>query len=179
MAESTDARSLRLRPASGSPVQVPGVLVPFLERATTAIAGTRDAHGIPHVHRISSWRLSADRRVMTCSVGRSFEPHLVESLQDNGWFTVTIEEIGPHETYQFKGRYLEHGPSDDEDREAHERLTERFTRVVTSHFDMSEDACRAHHEEPSLAVRFEILEIYVQTPGPGAGRRLVPPENVS
>ena len=29
--------------------------------------------------------------------------------------------------------------------------------------------------KPSLAVEFEVLEIYLQTPGPGAGSRLIPP----
>ncbi|MBM2823880.1 MAG: hypothetical protein HW413_2626, partial [Thermoleophilia bacterium] len=28
---------------------------------------------------------------------------------------------------------------------------------------------------PGLAVEFEVFEIYLQTPGPGAGTRLVPP----
>jgi hypothetical protein len=30
--------------------------------------------------------------------------------------------------------------------------------------------------EPALAVEFDVREIYDQTPGPGAGRRLVPAE---
>ena len=28
---------------------------------------------------------------------------------------------------------------------------------------------------PALAVEFEVSEIFVQTPGPGAGARIVPP----
>ena len=35
---------------------------------------------------------------------------------------------------------------------------------------------RAFIQKPSLAVEFEVLEIYVQTPGPGAGALLPPAE---
>jgi len=176
MERSTGSSGEMQAQASGPAVRVPGILIHFLERATVAVAGTRDAQRIPHMHRVSAWRLGADQQTMTCCVAAAFEPHLLESLQDNGWFTVTIEEIGPHETYQFKGRYLDWRPCNDEDLEAHRRLVERFTRVVASLYGISEAACRAHVHEPRIAIRFEILEIYLQTPGPGAGRRLVPPE---
>ena len=37
-------------------------------------------------------------------------------------------------------------------------------------------ALRAFVQSPVLAVDVEVREIYVQTPGPGAGARLVPGE---
>jgi hypothetical protein len=33
----------------------------------------------------------------------------------------------------------------------------------------------AFTSKPVVAVEFEVSEIYVQTPGPGAGARIVPP----
>jgi hypothetical protein len=41
--------------------------------------------------------------------------------------------------------------------------------------DAPEEALNAFIAKPSLAVEFEVLEIYLQTPGPGAGSRLIPP----
>jgi hypothetical protein len=38
-----------------------------------------------------------------------------------------------------------------------------------------EDVLKRFVSPPSLAVDFEVLEIFLQTPGPGAGTRLVPP----
>jgi hypothetical protein len=41
--------------------------------------------------------------------------------------------------------------------------------------DRPEHILSAFVSPPSMAVDFEVLEIYLQTPGPGAGTRLVPP----
>jgi hypothetical protein len=40
---------------------------------------------------------------------------------------------------------------------------------------VAEDVLNAFVSNPSLAVEFEVLEVYLQTPGPGAGTRLAPP----
>jgi hypothetical protein len=157
---------------------IPGVLLDFLERASCAIAGTRTADLVPHLHRVSGWRVGPDRRTITCLVAEGFTTHLLDSLADNGEFTVTIEEIGPHETYQFKGRFLDaRAPDDDEDRHAFERARDRYVRTVTRLFGFPEDQCLRYFRRPELAVRFEVREIFLQTPGPGAGKRLVPQED--
>ena len=38
-----------------------------------------------------------------------------------------------------------------------------------------EEPLKASIPQPSLAVEFEVDEVFLQTPGPGAGTRLVPP----
>lgn len=41
--------------------------------------------------------------------------------------------------------------------------------------DRPEHVLKAFVSPAVLAVEFEVLEIYLQTPGPGAGSRIVPP----
>lgn len=158
-------------------VEIPGIILDFLNRATIGVAGTRDLHLVPHVHRVSGWRVEPDREVLVCSITAAFTPHLMESVEDNGQFSLTIEEIGPHEAYQFKGRFVDAQPCVEADRHAAERVRERFVKVVSPMFGMSPESCRTFCMSPDLAVRFRVQEIYVQTPGPGAGRRLVPRED--
>ena len=148
----------------------------FLNRATVGVVGTRDRDRVPHVHKVSGWRVEPDGEVIACSIPAAFTPHLMESLEDNGQFALTVEEIGPHETYQFKGVFLDAQPSTAADRQAADRQRERFARVVSAHMGVSEAAARAFGQDPDITVRFRVQEIYVQTPGPGAGRRLVPRE---
>ena len=57
-------------------------------------------------------------------------------------------------------------PCSEEDREIHRSLADRFARVVSTHRGISEAACRAYVRKPEIAVRFEIHEVYLQTPGP-------------
>jgi len=156
---------------------IPGRIVRFLDRANVSHAGTRDRNLVPHGHRVSGWRLGSDGRTLTVLLPDGARPHLIESLEDNGQFAVTVEEYPAHETYQFKGRYVRHRPAGDEDIEVVERLRERFVNSVIQLFgEAAAGPLRAFSQRPSLAVEFVVEEIYVQTPGPGAGARLFPAE---
>ena len=48
--------------------------------------------------------------------------------------------------------------------------------LASALFGLSEDHCRAFISPPSVIVRFTVREIFLQTPGPGAGHRVFPPE---
>jgi len=155
---------------------IPEKFVRFLEqRANVAFAGTRDHEHVPHGHRVCGWRVDADQRTLTALIPEPFTPHLVESLEDNGQFALTVEQFPSHETYQFKGRYLRHRPVQHDDVEVVNRVRERFVKSIRPIFtDVPEPALKAFTPGPSLAVEFEVLEIYLQTPGPGAGARVIP-----
>lgn len=156
---------------------IPGKIVRFLERANASAAGTRDRNLVPHGHRVSGWRLGVDGRTLIVLMPEGARRHLIESLEDNGQFSVTVEEYPAHETYQFKGRYVSHRPADREDVEIANRTRERFFSSIIQLFgDAASVPVRAFVQPPSIAVEFEVHEIYVQTPGPGAGARLFPPE---
>jgi hypothetical protein len=157
-------------------VQVPGIIARFLNRATVGVVGTRDAKLVPHVHRVSGWRVEPDGETIACSIPEVFVPGLLESLRDNGEVALTIEEIGPHETYQFKGTFLDAGPCTPADLKAFEGVRDRFAAVVGAFYRLPDTVTKANTRPPSLVVRFRVREIFLQTPGPGAGRRIAPPE---
>jgi hypothetical protein len=156
---------------------IPGRIVRFLEQyANVAFAGTRDRDLVPYGHRVSGWHVGADGHTLTALVAEHFTEHLVESLQDNGELALTIEEFPSHETYQFKGRYLSHRPVQAEDIRAVGRIRERFLKSMRQIYaDAPDRVLNAFVLAPALAVEFDVHEVYLQTPGPGAGARLVPP----
>jgi hypothetical protein len=155
---------------------IPGKIVRFLDQyANIAFAGTRDRHLAPCGHRVSGWRLGDDGRTLTMLVAEPIE-RLIEALEDNGQIALTIEEFPSHETYQFKGRYVRRRPLEPGDVEIAERVRDRFMRALQPVYgDMALGTSRAFMVKPCLAVEFEVREVYVQTPGPGAAARLVPP----
>ena len=158
---------------------IPGKIVRFLERANVAFAGTRDSNLIPHGHRVSGWSVGDDARTLTALIAEVSRRHLLEALLDNGQFSMTIEEYPAHEAYQFKGRYLRHRPVRPSDIEAVDRNRERFWQALRPFYPPeAELPIRAFVPEPGVAVEFEVREIFVQTPGPGAGTRLAPAEPV-
>jgi hypothetical protein len=155
---------------------IPARLVKFLEEhANVAMAGTRDRDLVPYGHRVSGWRVGADARTVTALISKRFTDRLVESLEDNRELALTVEEYPSHETYQLKGRYLRHRPLEPEDLEAIERIRGRFAKSLRSIYPEAPEAIlKAFTLMPQLAVEFEVAEIYLQTPGPRAGSRLVP-----
>jgi hypothetical protein len=156
---------------------IPGKIVRFLENANVAFAGTRDSRLVPHGHRVSGWLVGSDGRTITALIAEMSRPHLLEALLDNGQISMTTEQYPSHEAYQFKGRYLRHRPVGPADVEAVDRTRERFMRVARSFYPPeAEHAFQAFTPEPGIAIEFEVREIFVQTPGPGAGARLFPAE---
>jgi hypothetical protein len=156
---------------------IPGMILNFLQdRGAIAVSGTRDAHRVPHAHYVSGWEVEPDQQTIRCSINRVYLDDLFSSLEDNRQFSLTVEQIGTHETYQFKGNYAGQADPNDADFAAHQRITERFAKAVSALFGLSERDCRAFISSPSVIVRFTVREIFLQTPGPGAGRRVSPPE---
>jgi hypothetical protein len=158
-------------------VLIPGKIAQFLEqRANVAFAGTRNRDLVPFGHRVSGWSIGPDGRTVTVLVAEPSTSGLVESLQENGRIAVTIEEFPSHETYQFKGRYVRHRPVQREDIDIVDGVRVRFIKSMRTVFPAApDDIVAAFIQKPGLAVEFEVFEIFVQTPGPGAGKRLVPP----
>ncbi len=155
---------------------IPGKILRFLEtRANIATAATRDRELVPHGHRVVGWRVGPDQETLTCLIPALFTTHLLEDLEDNGHFAVTIEEIPTHETYQLKGRYLRHRKAAGEDMVANARMRERFVAgLQVLRAEAPAAILGAFILEPTIALDIQVSEIYLQTPGPGAGTLLAP-----
>jgi hypothetical protein len=154
---------------------LPGVLVQFLDRASVAVACTRDRELVPRVHHVSGWQIDADLKSIWCFIAKEFSPGLQESLDDNRHFALTVEHIGPHETYQFKGRLLSMRPSTEEDRAVVARCRGRFASALMGlnpKLKGKSATLERYILDPGVAVRFSVREVYLQTPGPGAGTML-------
>ena len=158
-------------------IVIPGKILRFLEQyANVAFAGTRDRDLVPYGNRVCGWRVGDDQRTMTVLFPDEFTHKLLESLQHNGELAVTVEEFPSHETYQFKGRYLRHRAAEHGDVEIVDRIRRRFVKSTRPIFmNPPEEVLNAFVSPPVLAVEFEVAEVYLQTPGPGAGTRLIPP----
>jgi hypothetical protein len=157
---------------------IPPKIARFLEeRANIGFAGTRDDNLVPRGHRLSGWHVDSAGRTLTVSVSPAWSARLIEALTENGRIAVTLEEAGTHETYQIKGRYLSHRPVQPADIETASRSRDRFAKGIYSVYpdESLTVLLKASIPTPSLAVEIEIDEMFVQTPGPDAGRRIVPP----
>jgi hypothetical protein len=160
-------------------VPIPGVLLRFLDRASIAYAATQDGSGIPHLQWVCGWAAEPDPAHLAFFLAEPFPARLQRDVAACPRIALTIENIGPHETYQFKGDYAGSRPPGPAERVAFEGCRTRFVRAVReieTRFDFSEEPLARSMGEPASVVVLRVDEIFLQTPGPGAGRRLVPPE---
>jgi hypothetical protein len=160
-------------------IMIPPKIIRFLEeRAHIGFAATRDANFTPYGHRVSGWQIDSAGRTLTAFVSPSSAGQLLESMLDNGHIAVTLEEVGTHETYQIKGKYLSHRPIQPAELDIAGRVRERFAKGVRTLFSDPQlvEGLKASIPTPSLAVDIEVHEVFLQTPGPGAGRRIAPPD---
>jgi hypothetical protein len=109
-------------------------------------------------------------------MGDATAPRLLEAMRDNGRIALTFEELGTHETYQVKGRYLTHRPAGPAEIDLARATRERFARSVRSLYNDEHVAAlmAASVPAPSLAVEIGVDEVFVHKPGPGAGARIAP-----
>ena len=157
---------------------IPGKILRFLEQhANIAVAGIRDANLVPAGCRISGWRLHSNGQTITLFIAPPMTERIIAMLEENRQIAVTVGENQTHETYQLKGRYLRNRSVEADDFAYVGRLRERYLRSIRS--EIPEGVPEAYViavavPDPGVAVDVEVSEIYVQTPGPGAGSRLYP-----
>jgi hypothetical protein len=164
-----------LATATGKPVAIPGVLLRFLERASVAFGCTRTKDCVPQIHWVSGWTADPDGSTIHCSIAGKFMTGLGEALKDNGRFALTLERIGPHETYQFKGMADSLRPVSAVERAAADACRARFVEALQSFGPrFAGQDIAAYILPPEVTVSLRVHEIFLQTPGPGAGSRLVP-----
>ena len=158
---------------------IPGSILSFLEsEAMVAIAASRDESNTPHLHRVSGWSIEADGETINCFIPDAFTAHLDYTLAQNGEFALTAEQLGSHKTYQFKGVCVRSRSVTDDDLAVSERLRAQFAEALEQAFGMPVEASRGFVLPPALVLQLKVSEIFLQTPGPEAGQRVFPAEDV-
>ena len=158
---------------------IPGKIVRFLEQhANMGFAGIRDRDLVPAGCRVSAWRVHPDGHTMTLFIPNPLVDQVIAALEDNGQLALTVEENGTHETYQLKGITCVTAPPRQDDLPLVARFRERFIRSIRHEIPpgVPEGFVGAFAvPDPEVAVDVDMREVYLQTPGPGAGSRLYPP----
>ena len=115
-----------------------------------------------------------DRQTVTVFVPAARSERVLRDLTENGQIAVGAS-LASHEAYQLKGTYVSSRPTDDADR----------ARQETRRAALLESALEAGYPPaiarplvlglaytPGVAITFRAEEVFLQTPGPGAGTLL-------
>jgi hypothetical protein len=152
---------------------IPEQVAALVASPSWAHAGTRDAKLVPAVHNIVVAFLPDGERA-TVLVPEFCQGKLESNLADNGWFALTVGTPA-HESYQLKGHVEEiRDATADEAKRIRGYLD--WVKGAMAHYGVPEAAISMIDRikiENVRAVTFRVEEAYDQTPGPGAGKRLM------
>lgn len=145
--------------------------VEFLESGVSMLVGSRNAELRPDCTRALGVTIGADRTTMTVFLNAALTQRMQADFADNGRIAATFSRPTDHRTVQVKGRVLAVRPTSDADRAVQERYLGAFAEQVAV-VGLPRSVIRRVRVSPGIAVEVAIEDVYLQTPGPGAGRRL-------
>ena len=153
---------------------IPEKIADFLHGPVFLSIGTCDDKLRPSHAWVTGAVVSPDRETITCFVVQARAAKVLPNLESNG--RITLSAGNPkHEAYQLKGRYVSSRPADDKDRAVQEIYRSKLVPFMLQ-CGRPEQTARpfamgfAYH--PALAITFRAEEIFLQIPGPEAGKRI-------
>src|SRR5688572_8847549 len=161
------------KPGSGAPL-LSDEIVELISSGVDVYVATRDSQMKPESMLAMGLEPHADRGEVTVYLPETLAAATLANLADNGAIAVTLSRASDLRTMQLKGRCKHVRPSAESDREKQlvfrAALTEQLAFV-----GVPRSATRRLVWWPSVAVEFQVTDVFVQTPGPRAGERLTSP----
>ncbi len=145
--------------------------VDFVQGPTFHFVGSRNAKLRPAFSWAFGATVNAAEGTITFYVPNVEGAETLSNFEDNGMVALTVSEGGTHETYQFKGPCLSPRPSEDKDT----AIQDIHRSKLISHLGAlgyPDEILTGFTIYPSTAVTFKVENVFVQTPGPGAGNKL-------
>ena len=135
------------------------------------MVGTRDGSLMPECTRAWGIHVEADRVSLTLFLAETFAGKTLDNLRDNGMIAVTCTRPTDHITCQLKGLVRSIKPVTP----AQFSLSRHWHRDFTAELmavGVSSTLTEGWIVEPTVAVEIAVTDVFDQTPGPGAGKRV-------
>jgi hypothetical protein len=132
--------------------------------------GTRDAALQPECVPVMGARPHRDRTALTIFVPRALAAPTLANLEDNGQVAISVTRPSDDISMQIKGRAVVVGEATDADRAAQEQFRGGLVEQL-AFVGLPRTITRRMAWWPSVVIKVQVEDVFVQTPGPGAGRR--------
>ena len=162
-----------MAPPAAAPngIPLPAELARFLEDGQIATVATRTADLRPEYMDATALRVEAERGLVTVYLPQALAGATLANLRDNGQIALGASRPTDHRSLQLKGVLVDERPAGEEDRQHQNEYLHKLVRHLNL-IGVPLSVCMRLCEWPCQLVRFAVRDIFEQTPGPGAGRRL-------
>jgi hypothetical protein len=153
---------------------IPDRVVEVLQGPAWVQIGSRDEALRPAHTMAVAAVVHDDRQTATVFVPAARSERVLRDLRANGRIAVGVALVS-HEAYQLKGTYVSSRPTDDADRarqEGHRAAMLESALEAGYPPEIARPLILGLAYTPGVAITFRTEEVFLQTPGPGAGTRL-------
>jgi hypothetical protein len=153
---------------------IPDRIVEVIHGPAWMYAGTRDESLHPAQTFVVGAVVHPDRETVTFFVPESRSARILSDLENNGKVALAASWV-THEAYQLKGHYISSCPTDAKDRAVQELYRSKLLAATTRAGypeQIAKPLVLGYAYEPGVAISFRVEEIFQQTPGPEAGKKI-------
>ena len=150
---------------------LPADLAEFFESGVSILVATRDAELRPACVRGAGASVRAAEGVVTVYLPQATAARTLANVRDNGQIAVTFSRPLTHYSIQIKGVCALSRAGTEEDRALQQRYRAAYAEQLHA-VGLPRAAAARLAWWPSVAVDIAVSDLFVQTPGPTAGRRL-------
>jgi hypothetical protein len=156
-----------------APRRLPDELADFVESGVSILVGTADSRLRPACMRALGAQVARDRQTVTVYLPEATSRATLANLASTGRIAVAFSRPLDHRAIQIKGTCLGTRPATSDDRAVQERYRAAYFEQLHA-VGVPRARARRFAWWPSVAVDVAVGEVFEQTPGPAAGRRLSP-----
>ena len=157
-------------PGPGPLSALPPELYALLDGRCVMYIATRNAALEPLSVFAFGLQTGADDGEVTVFVPATLSPMILANLRDNGQMAVTLVRPSDHRSLQIKGVWLGERRTTDDDRAFLTRYRDGMLQEM-GQVGVPRSVWNRIAWWPAVALRMEVRDTFVQTPGPSAGRR--------
>ena len=113
--------------------------------------------------------INSSNSSLTCFVIKSECEEILEYLRESGRISFFVGMIS-HEAYNFKGQFESFNLLNENDLKVSEEYRSNVINTITNIGMPREAATEKYGKVPDIAITFKVDKVFVQTPGPDAGK---------
>jgi predicted pyridoxine 5'-phosphate oxidase superfamily flavin-nucleotide-binding protein len=140
------------------------------EQALFGVLGTCDKQNVPRAHRIWAYQLTDDRGHLRVFVPVEFALGVAEAVEAGGRVSLGLVNGMTAEAFQYKGKAVALEQPTDADLARFQAYRDELFETLAQFVGPEIRDRKEIAGPPHVVLKFQIEEVYNQTPGPNAGR---------
>ncbi len=153
---------------------IPDRVVDVIHGPAVMYAGTRNERLYPAQTFVIGAVVHPDQETITFFVPESRSERILSDLKNNGRVALAVS-LTTHEAYQLKGGFISSRPADAKERAVQEIYRSKLLSAMLQAGypeQIAKPLVLGFAYQPAVAITFRAEEIFLQTPGPEAGKKI-------